>query len=189
MSRTPHRLAALTLVGALAAGVAGCADDDPAAAPAGGTSSTGAADATTTLISTGLTQIQAQDYAGAQGTFTSVLALDPSNVYAHYNLGYIAQLEGRDDEARQRYEQALASDDAFAPALFNLAILTETDDLEAAVALYRRVIEASPDDAASHVRLGYALIHLGEKTEGQEMLDRGFELNPALANAEPPTYD
>jgi tetratricopeptide (TPR) repeat protein len=167
----------------------GCADDpvgENAAPAADASPSTSAVD---TLIATGLAQITSEDLKGAEATFTSVLTLEPSNVYALYNLGYINQ--SRDDVAAAitRYNEAIGVDPDFAPALYNLALLTETADLQASVDLYRRVIDQEPEYAAAYMRLGFALKELGEKEEAQEMLDRGIALDPAMADVESPDYD
>lgn len=187
---TPRSLAAIALGLLLAAG--GCSSDDEPGSPKTSASATEVpegADAVATLIDEGLQQISAEDYDRARGTFDAVLTLDPENVYAHYNLGYISQQEGDVGSAVASYVKAIELDPEFAPGLYNLAILTEPSDLDAAVDLYRRVIETKPDDAPSYVRLGYALQHLGQKKEGKEMLDRGFEFDPSLADVPKPEYD
>jgi tetratricopeptide (TPR) repeat protein len=140
------------------------------------------------LIETGLGQINAEDYDAATGTFNSVLTLEPGNVYALYNLGYIAQVEEDVATAVAQYNQAISVDPEFAPALYNLALLTESADLQASVDLYRRVIEQEPEYAAAYMRLGFALQELGQEQEGQEFLDQGIELDASMAEVEPPKY-
>lgn len=186
--RLAVRLSAVATCAAAAFALAGCTDDEPSAAPEPTASSSPAPSAAETLIETGLEQIAAEDYLAAQGTFTSVLTLEPSNVYALYNLGYIAQAQDDVATAVTQYSQAIAVDPEFAPALYNLALLTEDADLQAAVDLYRRVLEQSPDDAATYMRLGFALQELGEDEAGQEALDKGIELDPSLADVKPPKY-
>jgi Tfp pilus assembly protein PilF len=175
---------ALLLVSALGAGCDrdGDSKDD---ASAGASSTAAAADA---LVQQGLDQLAASDTAAAKGTFGNVLALDPGNVYAHYNLGVIAQQAGNDKAAMTAYDAALSSDDAFAPALFNKGILTESTDLEAAVDLYHRAVAADPTMAAAFMRLGFALVHLGEKDEGAKYLGKGVQLDPSMADVEAPSY-
>jgi Flp pilus assembly protein TadD len=140
------------------------------------------------LLATGLQQVKDTQYPEATATFRKVLGLDPKNTFATYNLGYLAQLQGDDVTALQRYAATLDSDRTFAPALYNLAILTEPSDLHAAVALYRRDIAVKPDDAPAYMRLGFALKHLGQDEEADQLLQRGVQLDPSLAGAAPPTY-
>lgn len=166
--------------------VSACSGDDSADAKAEASSQAAAADA---LVQEGLGQLAAGDTAAAQATFDQVLDMDGDNKYAHYNLGVIAQQAGDDDTALERYDSALATDDAFAPALYNKAILTERDDLEAAVELYQRTVASEPDMAAAHMRLGFALVELGRDEEGAEALGAGVALDPSMADVEAPSYD
>lgn len=164
--------------------LAGCSgSEEPAAEPA---SSSGAVD---TLVSQGISQLDGGDTAAARTTFQNVLGLDPANPYAHYNLGYIAQLAGDATTAMSEYDAALATDPAFGSALYNKAILTEPTDLDAAVGLYRQAVAVQPDLAAAHMRLGFALLHLGQKSEGEKELGEGIQLDPSMKDVEPPTYE
>ena len=118
----------------------------------------------------------------------NVLALDPANLYAHYNLGLIAQRRGEEAAALRAYDQALEADPDFGPALYNKGILTEGSDLDAAVELYRRAVEADPNFAPAFMRLGFALIHLGRRDEGATYLEKGVGLDPSMANVQAPSY-
>lgn len=179
--------------------LAGCSSEPNAPAgadaPSGSTSGATAGASTTdestavdTLMARGLEQVDREQYPQARGTFEAILALDPDNHYATYNLGFIAQRQGDDSRAIDLYAKTIALDDSFAPALYNLAILTEGSDLDAAAAFYRRVLELEPDDAPTMVRLGHLLQHQGRTAEGERLVERGVELDPALADVPPPTY-
>ena len=153
----------------------GCSDDGSASAEA--------------LVQTGIQELQAGNDSEARATFEEALELDPDNAYAHYNLGLIAQNAGDDARAIKQYDAALKADGDFTSALYNKAILTETSDLEAAVELYRRALVVDPDLAVAHMRLGFALLHLGETEEAENHLATGVELDPSMADIEAPSYD
>jgi len=134
-----------------------------------------------TLIDTGLSQLAKKDMVAAKKTFDAARAIEPGNVYVNYNLGYIAQQGGDTLTAVRDYTAAISADAKFAPAMYNLAILTEPSDLKAAVALYRRVLTLKPKDVGTHLRLGRALKKLGQTAEGDAMIAKAHELDPSLA--------
>jgi tetratricopeptide (TPR) repeat protein len=120
----------------------------------------------------------------ASSHYRDILRRDPSNKFAFFNLGMLAQLSNRGAEARDYYSRALRSDANFLPALFNLAILEEANgNNRAAEGLYRRAIREHPDHAASRYNLGLLLIREGRTEEGQEQLDRAAEMDPGLSGA------
>lgn len=164
--------------------VAGCSGDntDKGQPPA----TLSAAD---TLVQTALQQLDKGDDAKARATFENVLELDPDNVYAHYNLGLLAQDAGKDALAIKQYDAALKTDPKFTSALYNKGIVLESGDLEAAVELYRRAVAIDPDLAAAHMRLGFALLHLGKTDEAEEHLASGIKLDPSMADVQAPSYN
>ncbi|KAA1380253.1 tetratricopeptide repeat protein [Aeromicrobium fastidiosum] len=183
---TRPRLAALALLSILViSGCSGGSDDGPSSS---GTS-TASPSAADTLVQTGLEQLQKGDDAKAQATFENVLALDTDNVYGHYNLGLLAQRAGNNTLAIKHYDAALKADPAFSSALYNKAIILEPDDLDASVELYRRAVAADPELAAAHMRLGFALLHLGKKAEAEKHLATGVKLDPSMVDVKAPSYD
>lgn len=186
--RSARAVVVVLCVVALSACSASDEQPDDGSSTSAAPTSAPADDAVSTLVDTGLAQLGAQDVAAAEGTFTNVLAVDPTNVYALYNLGLIAQQGGRDKAATDYYGKALASDPDYTPALYNGAILLEATDVEAAIDAYRRVTELDPTFAAAFVRLGFALVHTGSEEEGEAMITAGVELDPTLADVDAPTY-
>ena len=182
------RSSALAAIVATALLLSGCSDD-PSDDVAPGSAASADADAATTLIQTGLDQMAAGDDSAARTTFENVLALDPANVYALYNLGVIAQNADSSDEAIDYYDQALVAQPDYTPALYNKAILLETRDLDQSVQLYRQVIGVDDQLAAAYMRLGFALVHLGETEEGEGYLEQGIMLDPAMKDVDAPRYD
>lgn len=172
-------LLALPLSLALAAGLAGCSDepsdDDRAAAAA--------------LVDQGTVQLQQGQTEEAEETFARALRMDADQPLAHYNLGLIDQRANRTEDAAEHYDDALALDADHGPSLYNAGILAEESDLDEAIDLYRRAIEAQPGHAPTYMRLGFALNHLGRTAEAETMLAKGLELDPAMADVEAPRYE
>jgi tetratricopeptide (TPR) repeat protein len=119
--------------------------------------------------------------------YRKVLAHDPKNKFAFYNLGLIDQRAGRDASAIQFYRQALAVDARYVPALFNLAILLTGSSPDEATTLYRSVVELAPTNAAAHLNLGLLLRARGQTAEGDALIAKAHELEATTTTAGPAT--
>jgi tetratricopeptide (TPR) repeat protein len=118
--------------------------------------------------------------------YQQVLALDPQNKFAYYNLGLIDHTQGRIDAAAANYTEALAIDPGFEPALFNLAIIrADQGSTDEAIELYRRVLEANAEDAGAHLNLGFLLLESGQREEGRLELATAVGLDPSLESRIP----
>ena len=103
---------------------------------------------------------------------------------AEYNLALVLDRQGRWDEARQHYEQALAINPFHVKAMNNLAIgLDQRGQTGAAFAWYDRAIQTSPSDPEAHSNLGAALIGQRRFDEAIRVLRTAIELNPGAADA------
>ncbi|MCA9538070.1 MAG: tetratricopeptide repeat protein, partial [Myxococcales bacterium] len=72
----------------------------------------------------------------------------PDQPEAHYNLGVLAEWQGRVDAARGHYEDALRARPAFGPAVLAIGhLLMRRDDVEAALRLARDQLARAPKSA------------------------------------------
>lgn len=118
--------------------------------------------------------------------YQQVLALDPENKFAYYNLGLVDQTEGRTDAAAANYTEALAIDPEFEPALFNLAIIrADQGSTDEAIELYRRLLATDPEEAGAHLNLGFLLLDRGQRKEGRAELATAVTLDPSLESRIP----
>jgi Tfp pilus assembly protein PilF len=115
----------------------------------------------------------------AKSEFQQVVKTNPSDKYAWYNLGVIAQYAGSASEASTDYQQSLAIDPHFESPLFNYGLLKLTqNDLDSAIGYLGRAVVETPKDANAHWQLGLALAKRGK---GKADNDRSTkELNTAL---------
>jgi len=160
---------ALALAGGLALGA--CGGD-------GGSSKEDA----TKLLNAGLQAEVQGDYATAQTKFQELLEVDPTNKFANYNLGYIAQTVDKDTTAAaEYYEAAIEADPQYGPALYNLAIIeTGKKNTTRAIELYKRAITADPTDANANLNLGFLLYQTGDTAGADAAFRKAIALNPAL---------
>jgi tetratricopeptide (TPR) repeat protein len=90
--------------------------------------------------------------------FAAVTALRPESASAWFNEGVALEALGRGDEARARYEQALARDAAYSPALNNLAaLLLKEGRVADARAGFERAVSADPKNADARANLALIL--------------------------------
>jgi Tfp pilus assembly protein PilF len=138
------------------------------------------------LLQSGLAAHQAGRLTEAAADYKKVLAYDPKNQWAHYNLGLIEQWGGQNAAAEADYRAALKVDPNFVGALYNLAILRSTAAPQEAADLYRKAISVTPNMAIAHLNLGFLLENLGQMAEGKAELDRAVSLDATLQKRLPP---
>ena len=140
-------------------------------------------EATDSLLQTGIDQANSGKTDEAVNTFTNVLALDPSNVLANYDLGVIAQARSQTQDALSYYSAALKANPNFTPAMYNKAIIIEATDPDAAMALYQQIVQINPKAATSFYRLGKLYEKAGDAAKAKEAIATAIALDPTLATS------
>lgn len=144
------------------------------------------ADLAAEALSRGLQAHAAGKVEEATVAYFETLAKDPTNKFALYNLGVIAQGQRRPAAAEAYYRLALEQDPKMTSALFNLAILrAQAGANQEAADLYRRVIAVEPNYAAAHFNLGFALQLLGQNAEAQQEFATAQRLDAKLVAPTP----
>jgi tetratricopeptide (TPR) repeat protein len=109
---------------------------------------------------------QAGNLARVAGHFAETARIKPASAPAQYNLGTALLVQGKRDEARRAFEQAVAIDPAYANAHRSLGtVLYGQGRLDEASRSYRRAIALAPDDASAHHNLGVLLQVQGKLAE------------------------
>ncbi|WIG96965.1 tetratricopeptide repeat protein [Myxococcus sp. SDU36] len=89
-----------------------------------------------------LQSYEAGDLDGARKGFEAVVEVLPQSLNAQFNLGVIAERQGRPDDARVAYEKVLLLDPAHVPAVVNLGVMyREQGRLDEAIALFERALK------------------------------------------------
>ncbi|MFF5182558.1 tetratricopeptide repeat protein [Streptomyces sp. NPDC000345] len=141
-----------------------------------------------TLLRTGLTLQQSADPQGASRLYRKVLALDPDNAVAWYNLGVIAHEDGRTADARAAYEKTLKIDPSFQAALFNEALLLKSSDPDRAMGLLERAVGADPRAATAHLHLGDLWARKHRDEEAADEFRSAVAADPALLSQVPESF-
>jgi tetratricopeptide (TPR) repeat protein len=185
----PNLRAALAVVLAIiiAASLGGCSSSSKKSsspsttAITGGGSAASNAAAIQVLLKQGINQAQAKMYDQAVTTFNNVLALDPTNVYALYNLGVINQTQNNTTAALDYYSRAIAVDGTYTSAMYNKAIILESSDLNEALSLYKQIVAINPKASTAWLRMAFVYAEQGQPALAQAARAKAIALDPSLA--------
>jgi len=90
-----------------------------------------------------------------------------------------------DEQAIEKFRQALSVDPRFAPAYYSLGdALAKGNDLEAAIEAYRQGLDLDRGSAGRHVRLARLLLRAKREEEAVRYLQRAVELDLASYDAQ-----
>lgn len=97
----------------------------------------------------------------------------------YFHIGVVLAADGRDQEAREAYEEALRLNPKDSRAHNDLGVLLEkAGDLEGARAQYRAALDANPEFALAWSNLGDLLGRLGEHEGAAEAFRNALEILP-----------
>lgn len=138
--------------------------------------------ATDTLLQNALALHAAGKLDQAAAAYKDVLAKDPKNKYAFYNLGQIAQSSGKLDEAIAQYQLSLAQDPNYYPALYNIGLaFAAKGDHATAIESLRKALVVQPKSAGAMFNLGTLLSADGKADEGTKLIADAIAIDPSLA--------
>jgi tetratricopeptide (TPR) repeat protein len=121
----------------------------------------------------------AGETAPAEALYRAVLAMQPAQAQAAYNLGVLLHTQGRHADAAAAYRHATAAQPGYAEAWCNLGVaLQDERQFEGALEAYRRAMALRPDFAMAHCNLGVALKELGRLEEAVAAYHRAIALQP-----------
>jgi tetratricopeptide (TPR) repeat protein len=117
--------------------------------------------------------LELTDPGEARQAYEKAIALDPSHVDAHVNLGRLLHDDGKLEAAEKHYRAALNIDPDHPVAAFNLGVaLDDLGRLSDAADAYRRAIDLDPDNADAHYNLAGILERSGDKAGAVRHLTR-----------------
>ena len=134
------------------------------------------------LMRAGLAHHRAGEYGRAQACCFAILENHPDHPDALCLLGEIACLQGRNEEAVERFRIAVALQPGLARVHRGLGhALQIQGDLDAAVESFRRALTLDPGLAEVHLQLGDVLRQRGRFDEALDCCLNAVELEPGLA--------
>jgi len=120
----------------------------------------------------------------AAACYRQILADDPNNTDAIFNLAALLAAQGQSEAALKLYEQMLESHSDDADTLNNFGNLLQSLGRDGdAEASYRKAIAAEPFQATAHANLGNLLVNLGRTEEAISCYQEALTLDPFDASA------
>jgi tetratricopeptide (TPR) repeat protein len=185
----PRSLAALGALTVVAAASCGASNNHSATPPSTSTTvdatsqanQASSSAAVSTLLKQGLSQASAKQLSQAETTFKNVLLLDPKNVYALYNLGVIDQTQNNTAGAIVYYNKALNANNTYTPAMYNKAIILEATDLDAALALYKKIVAINPKASTAYLRMAFVYAKQGQDAKADQARAKAIALDASLS--------
>jgi tetratricopeptide (TPR) repeat protein len=125
-----------------------------------------------------------RDDAALERRFQAVQQADPTFAEADYNLGVLAERQGKREQAFGLYRSALQKKPSLKPAAAGLARLTRAQgDLASATAQWNDVARAFPDDAESRAQLAELYRLSGDHDRAQEQSRQALIRDPKNLDA------
>lgn len=112
-------------------------------------------------------------------SFTRAVALDPTDPYAHNNLGSVYLNQGRTSQAVEEFRRAIEQNPEYHKPYSNMgAAYARMGKTKLAVGFYRKALKLKPSDPPTHLNLGVALLRLGKNTQAATHLREFLRLAP-----------
>ena len=137
------------------------------------------------LQAAGLQALQQQNFQQAEQIFSQIIAADPKDYSAFFNLAFAETALKKDDQAIEHYKQALALKPSLYPAKLNLGLLYLRDHRPAdAIPLLRDATQQKPNEARPKRYLADSLLATGDFIGAADLYRQALAIDPKLAAAE-----
>jgi tetratricopeptide (TPR) repeat protein len=119
------------------------------------------------------------NYALVESRFKAVLAEDSNFAEAEYNLGVLAERQGRKDDAIDHYRSALKKKPTLKAAAENLAVIAQNEGrTDEAMHTYENIIDSYPEDASARARLAEMHREKGDQERAMELARQALIREP-----------
>jgi hypothetical protein len=125
-----------------------------------------------------------EQFANAITCYEEIIANEPYNLSAMFNLGCCYLAIGQGDKALAAFNNTIKLNPHALPALYNRAFTYKTiGDLDTAIELYKQIIQTNPDYEPAHLGLGFAYITKGDFEQGWKQHERYLAQSGKNGNA------
>lgn len=126
---------------------------------------------------------QQENYTESVAVYKEIVELLPSDAEAYNNYGVALKKAGKDKEAEDAYNTALALNPDYAEALNNLAVVELANrNYNSACRKLRKAIEIKPDYLDPHLHLALCLEKIGDLTGSKQYYEAFLRMSEGKAN-------
>jgi tetratricopeptide (TPR) repeat protein len=136
-------------------------------------------------LAAGLKLQQQGKLSEAAQLYQQVIAAQPNNLYAHYDLGVVEQDSADPVAALAAYGSALTINPKYVPALYNQATIYATTDAVLAISLYRQIVVLQPTAPTAYLNLGLLEVKHDAPRRGVADLAKAITQDPTLLSRVP----
>lgn len=136
------------------------------------------------LLKSGIEAGENSNFAEAERIFNQIIAIDPNNAQAYYNLGTAQYDQGKLEEARVSYRKAIVLNPLNTDAYINLgSVLSDLGQFAEAVSNFEMAIQIDPKSSLAYNNLGTVLQQQGQLDRAKTHYQKAIQLdrNNALA--------
>ena len=131
-----------------------------------------------------LAQLRNKDSAAALQTVQGMIDKSPEDVTLHNLQGIIYDQQGNSDEARRKFEHALRLNEAYTPAVVNLARLDQrAGRIGDAQARYEQVLAKDPDNVSVMLALAQMADQSGDTEQARRWLSAAVDTDQNAVSA------
>jgi len=119
------------------------------------------------------------NYPALEAKFQAAVAEDPKLAEADYNLGVLAERQGKKDDAISHYQTALKKKPTLKEAAENLAVIAQNEGrIPEAVRAYESILAAYPEDGNARARLAEIYRMNGDHDRAMDMARQALIREP-----------
>jgi tetratricopeptide (TPR) repeat protein len=131
-----------------------------------------------------LTSLQSREYRSGEALYRATLERNPNAWMAHNNLGMLLANDGRYDEAREHFVDAVRLNPRIAEHHMNLGRLALGQGaLPEAIRALTEAVRLEPGAANAHSNLGVAMLRQGDMQSAIEHFEMALRINPSHQEA------
>jgi len=124
-----------------------------------------------------------QDIKDAHDTYRDAVSLAPKDAALNTAWGELFLSTYNNPEAFKSFEDALAIDPKYGPAVLNMAFTLADEDPPKANAAALKALEINPSDVRAQVFLADQAVDNGKRDEARKLLEKALEINPSSLDA------